>query len=83
MRNRGSPFDEIILYLVAVWVVIGFIAFGAYDVLGGARGRQVAPSCRWRRDHLRHYEPKCRFDCCSSTNHHNDAAGGPHAAHPG
>ncbi len=36
MRNRGSPFDQIILYLVAGVVVIGFIAFGAYDVLGGA-----------------------------------------------
>ena len=35
MRNRTSVFDRIVLYLVAGAVLLGFLGFGAFDLLRG------------------------------------------------
>ena len=46
MRNRTSVFDRIVLYLVAGAVVLGFLGFGAFDLLKGhsapAKGADAA-----------------------------------------
>jgi hypothetical protein len=43
MRTKGNAFDQVILYLVAGVVVVGFISFGVYDVLGGRAAKAHHP----------------------------------------